>query len=179
MSEETRRPLVAAVNRNVRKMAMSGATPRVILAVMIVLTILILTSPLRTVQLQARTLSAEVELTAEPLSWNVTNATVCVPATSEQDLFADPKPPCGAGQVFETTLLEPILWSSGQRLSLDWTQAHLRVRLLNDGNRWPAGTILSLDHEDATRNGALALSGFLSLGEEMSPGSTGYVLEGT
>jgi hypothetical protein len=178
MSEGPHRPLVAAVKRNVRRMAMGGVTPRVILAVLIVFTILILTSPVRTVQLQARTLSAEVELTAEPLGWNVTGATVCVPATEEEDLFAEPVAPCGAGQVFDVTILEPVVWSRGQRLALDWTQEHLRIRLLNEGNGWPAGTVLSLDQADATRNGALALSGFLSLGQEMSPGSTGYVLDG-
>lgn len=157
---------------------MAGAKPRVILAVMIVVTILILTSPLRTVQIQARTLSAVVELTAEPLGWNVTGASVCMPAIEEEDLFKDAEEPCGEGQVFETTLLEPFVWPRGQRLAVDWTKDYLRIRLLDKVNGWPAGTVLSLNHTDATRNGALAFSGFLSLGQEMSPGSTGYVLDG-
>lgn len=170
------RPLILALGRNTRKMAMGAAAPRNILLLLIAVTILILTAPTRTIQIQARTLSAEVELDGEPLGWDVTGAVVCLPAA---DPFAKAQAPCGDGEEFAAELPEPVVWPRGQRLAVDWSENRLRIRLLTPGNGWPAGTVLRISQRDATRNGALALSGFLLLGQEMSAGSTGYVLAGS
>lgn len=170
------RPILAAVRRGIRKMAMGSALPRCILGFLIVATILILTSPTRTVQLQARTLSVEVELMAEPLAWDLTGAAVCLP---KFDFESAPVPPCGAGEVFEEVLDGPVTWPRGQRLSVRWTPRYLSLQMLTEGNGWPTGTTLRLDPADAARNGAMAFSGYLSLGQEMSAGATGYVLDGS
>lgn len=172
----SRRPLVAVVGRYVRQFAMGQGPARWVLGFLIIMTILILTAPTRTIQLQARTLSLELELAAEPLAWDLTGAVVCTPTL---DLMAPATAPCGAGEVFAATLDGPISWPLGQQLALDKTPAHLRIRLLSDGNGWPAGTSLILGPEDSRRNGALAFSGYLLLGQEMSAGSTGYVLDGS
>ncbi|MEM8592017.1 MAG: hypothetical protein AAGF13_05770 [Pseudomonadota bacterium] len=164
------------MRRSIRKLAAGSALSRWILGFLIVTTILILTAPTRTIQLQARTLSAEVELVGEPLAWDLTAATVCLPTL---DFDADPAPPCGFGEAFETELDGPVTWQRGQKISVNWRPDHLLLSLMTDGNGWPAGTVLRIDPEDAVRNGALAFSGYLSLGQEMSAGATGYVLEGS
>lgn len=154
---------------------MQGAAVRLFLG-FIVVTVLILAAPTRTIQLTARTLSAEVELTDEPLGWDLTGADVCKPTL---DVMADAKAPCGEGEALAGILDGPVTWSRGQRLALHWTPERLTVRLLNDGAGWPAGTTLRVASADTAQNGALAFSGYLSLGQAMSPGATGYVLEGS
>ncbi len=171
-----RRPLIAAVRRNIRKMVWGAAAARTILGFLIIATVLILIAPNRTIQLQARTLSAQVELTSEPLAWDLTGATVCVPTL---DLMADPQPPCGVGEVFEQTFDGPITWPRDQKLVLDWTPDKMDIRLLTETDIWPVGTTIRVDWANAARNGALAFSGYLSLGQEMSAGATGYVLDGS
>ncbi len=170
------RPLIAALRRNFGKMVGGSATARSMIAFLVLATVLILVSPSRTIQLQARTLSAQVELTSEPLAWDLTGATVCVPSA---DVEAAATPPCGDGETVAGTLDGPVVWPRDQRLVLNWTPERMSIRLLTEAESWPAGTTLRVSWADAARNGALAFSGYLLLGQEMSAGATGYVLDGS
>jgi len=177
MSEEevNRRPMIGAIRRALFRLASGGSVSLGMLVLLATTTILILQAPVRTVSLQAHTLSAEIELTGEPMAWDLTGATVCQPST---DLRAPPQPPCDPGQIPGETLDEPVDWQGAQHLSVKWQNGFVRIALLTDHARWPRGTVLQLSQRDFHRNGAIAFIGYLVVGNEIGPGGTTYVLDG-
>lgn len=149
-------------------------------------TTLTLIVPVRTIQLEARTISARVTLNGGPQSWNMTNAVVCGPSA---DLRKEPAPPCGAGQDRLDTPANPVGivdWASGQELTLIWNPAGLRIlmtsKIAHQHSRtelWPPQSELFLTTERVIENGALAFSGRVVIGEQMSAGATNFMLNGS
>ncbi len=159
-----------------RQLAAGASLSLMMLVLMVGLTILILQAPVRTVQIQARTLSAEVEMLDQPLPWDLTGATICEPIA---DLRAEVSPPCAAGQQLTGTLDGPVDWLPGQQVDLIWRQDSLHVHLRNPGDRWPEGTEFVIGSDRMYRNGAIAFVGYLVVGEEIGPGTTGYAIDGS
>ena len=149
---------------------------RGILVGLIISTLLILISPTRTVQMQARSLSAEATLLGEPYGWDLTGAAVCLPSF---DFDAPTDAACKDGEKFGGALDGPAIWTEGQRLAIMWSPDALTVTLRTESTDWPKGTVLRLSHDQMMRNGALAFSGYLSVGQEISSGATGYILDGS
>lgn len=169
------RRLRAAMKQNWRRIIASGHLTTGVVIFLLTITVLIIVSPTRTIQLQARTLSAEIELTGEPFAWDLTGATLCLPIF---DFEQPPTAPCKIGEVFEELFDGPTIWPKGQTLALAWSEDELQITLLKEGIGWPVGSILRLPLENAMQNGALAFSGYLTLGQEMSAGANGYTLDG-
>jgi len=174
-SDLTRRALLA-LKLCLRSEFWLGKIGRVVLLFLLVCVVLILISPTRTVQLEARTLSAEAILLGEPLGWDLDSGTICLPSL---DLDETGDGPCRDGETYAGTLDGPVLWDSGQHLSLFWSEDDLAIILQSDGKDWPSGTVIRMSHDAVLRNGALSFTGLLSVGQELSPGTTGYVLEGS
>lgn len=174
------RPPVGVIRRLIRRMAGGNLAARLMLVVMVVLTVLILTSPTRTIQLQARTLSAEVQILGAPLEWNLDGAIVCEPSLN-RDVGSDT---CGDMATPSELQDTDVEWLLGQRLLIDWTPEILRISMLPaeedeaEGDNWGPENFYVLTHEQARANGALAFVGLLTLGMEINAGATGYVLEG-
>lgn len=141
--------------------------------------------PNRTIQLEARTMSAKITMIGGPQSWKMTNAVVCAPSAS---LFKKPVPPCGAGQDrLDTpdTPVDIVDWTAHQELELIWTASGLRVVMISDTSHkhsdtelWPPYTELRLTKSQAIENGALAFSGRAVIGEQMRAGATNFMLDG-
>ncbi|WP_147126464.1 hypothetical protein [Shimia ponticola] len=155
---------------------MLGTLGRTLLIVSLICIALILISPTRTVQLEARTLSAEATLLGEPFGWDLSEGAICIPSL---DLDSPVTSPCKDGESFAGLLDGPVRWAQGQQLSVFWSEDDLAIILRSESRDWPAGTVLRIPHAAALRNGALSFTGELSIGQELSPGATGYVLDGT
>ncbi len=168
------RPPHGPIRRIILRLSRGNRAGHLMLTVMVVLTVLILTAPTRTIQLQARTLSVEVQIMAEPLQWNLDGAVVCVPSLNRD--ASDEK--CGDMATELISERPDYEWVRGQRLLIDWTPDNLRITALNEGRGWPANAVFLLSHDDARRNGALAFVGLMTLGQEIGAGSTGYVING-
>ncbi len=169
------RPPLGPIRRIVRRMAGGNLAAHLMLSIMVVLTVLILTTPTRTIQLQARTLSAQVQVMSEPLEWNLDGAVVCEPSLDRNAKDGN----CGEMAVEHDPGRSDYEWLRGQQLLIDWSPDALRITALTEGKGFPADTYFLLSHEDARRNGALAFVGHMTLGQEIGAGATGYVLEGT
>lgn len=165
----------AAVLRNLRQLLRDNRMLVFGLLPLVILTVLILYAPKRSVQIEARTLSANVTLTGEPQSWDMAGAAICVPS---EDIRAPANPPCGAGETFQISVQDAVDWPRDQVLDLVWKPHELSVRLVTPNTFWPSNTVLRLSPEQARKNGALAFFGHLTVGREIGAGATGYVLDG-
>lgn len=174
--ENSRLPLKGTIRRLLRQYMMAGPSARIVLLVLVVMVTFILVAPTRTVQIQARTLSANIEFSKDQTAWNLSGATLCTPSF---DFDQVGEAPCGAGEVNQGAIGEPLDWEAGQEFTIDWTPDALLIRSETATETLARGTRIILPTDIAKRNGALSFTGFLSVGEVMRQGATGYVLDGS
>ena len=152
---------------------------------LMVWTTLTLISPTRTIQLEARTLSIEIQMNGGPQSWKMNGAVICLPS---QDFRKSALAPCGDGQEMrerKSDGVDIVDWPPNQKLQLIWSKSGLRVIMKSEdpfqyteNEYWPKWTELHLTSKQALENGALSFSGRAVLGEQMRTGATGYILDG-
>lgn len=152
-------------------------------------TALTLIAPVRTIQIEARTLSAQLTMIGGPQPWDIRGARVCLPA--ENPLVKNDGP-CGDGKTSRPDkddtgapleVIDTVGWETLQKLNIIWTPDALRIILqtphqFNDTEVWPARTELRLPPNQVIANGALTFAGKAVIGEQMQAGATNYLIEG-